>query len=162
MFRSRLHVADIVLDLQVRDEIAIACMPSEVQQIFVNLLGNAIEAMTPRGRMIIRLRPSCDWRDRRTMGMRITFADTGVGMDRAIIQRVFEPFFTTKTETGTGLGMWVVAQLVERHGGDIHIWSTPRYGASGTAISVFLPAEFSVIEGVEVGADRDPAESLHF
>lgn len=162
MFRGRLNATEVALDLQVRDEVAIACMPSEVQQVFVNLLGNAIEAMAPRGRLKIRLRPSCDWRDRRTQGMRVTFADTGVGMDGETKRRIFEPFFTTKTETGTGLGMWVVAQLVERHGGDIRIWSTPRYGASGTTVSLFLPTEFTAMEGVEVGAGTGATESLHF
>jgi signal transduction histidine kinase len=47
-------------------------------------------------------------------------------MDRATMRRIFEPFFTTKTETGTGLGMWVVAQLVERHHGHMRVWSTQR------------------------------------
>ncbi len=52
---------------------------------------------------------------------------------------MFEPFFTTKTETGTGLGLWVVAQLLERHKGSVRVWSSQRIEASGTAFSVFLP-----------------------
>ena len=52
------------------------------------------------------------------------FCDSGIGMDRATMQRIFEPFFTTKTETGTGLGMWVVGQLVERHHGHVRVWSS--------------------------------------
>jgi signal transduction histidine kinase len=52
---------------------------------------------------------------------------------------MFHPFFTTKTDTGTGLGMWVVSQLVERHKGHIQVWSTQRAGRSGTVFSVFLP-----------------------
>jgi two-component system CheB/CheR fusion protein len=71
--------------------------------------------------------------------MRVTFADSGVGMSRATMRQTFEPFFTTKTETGTGLGMWVVAQLVERHHGEVRVWSTQREGRSGTAFSVFIP-----------------------
>ena len=55
------------------------------------------------------------------------------------MRRIFEPFFTTKPETGTGLGLWVVAQLVERHNGRVRVWSSQRAGASGTAFSVFLP-----------------------
>ena len=55
------------------------------------------------------------------------------------MRRMFEPFFTTKMETGTGLGMWVVAQLVERHYGDVRVRTTQREGRSGTAFSVFLP-----------------------
>ena len=55
------------------------------------------------------------------------------------MRRIFEPFFTTKTETGTGLGMWVVAQLLERQHGHIRVWSTRRLGRNGTAFSIFLP-----------------------
>jgi PAS domain S-box-containing protein len=136
LFRGKLQAAKIDVDLQVEKERTIPCMPGEMQQIFANLLSNAIEAMPRGGRLAIRLRPSADWRDRTARGMRATFRDTGMGMDRATLRRVFEPFFTTKPDTGTGLGMWVVAQLVERHNGHVRGWSGP---ASGTAFSVFLP-----------------------
>lgn len=141
MFRSRINSAGIELDLQVKKEIEIACMPGETQQIFANLISNSIEAMPRGGRLRVRLHPTLDWRDGATAGMRVTVFDSGEGMDRAIRERLFEPFFTTKTETGTGLGMWVVAQLVGRHGGDVHVWSSTRAGASCTAVSVFLPVE---------------------
>jgi two-component system CheB/CheR fusion protein len=139
LFRARLRSARIEVEVRAEYEVPIACMSGEVQQIFANLFSNAIDAMPHGGRLVIRLRPSLDWRDRKTAGMRVTLCDTGVGMDRATMQRIFEPFFTTKTETGTGLGMWVVAQLVERHHGQVRIWSTQREGASATAISLFLP-----------------------
>lgn len=71
--------------------------------------------------------------------MRITFCDSGAGMDRDTMRRIDEPFFTTKPETGTGLGMWVVTELVNRHHGAVRVWSTQRAGRSGTAFSVFLP-----------------------
>lgn len=149
LFRPRMLAAGIELKVEVKSEVAIACMPSEAQQIFANLTANAIEAMPQKGRLRIRLRHARDWRSGRD-GMHITFVDSGVGMDRATIRRIFEPFFTTKAETGTGLGMWVVQQLVERHGGHVHIRSTPRYGASGTAISVFLPTGGAEARGLEV------------
>lgn len=139
LFRSKLMGGDIVVDVQAKGEVDMACMPSETQQIFANLLTNAIDAMPRGGRLVIRLRPSRDWRDGNTPGMRVTFFDSGVGMDGATLRRIFEPFFTTKTETGTGLGMWVVSQLVERHRGHIRVWSTQRERRSGTAFSVFLP-----------------------
>ncbi len=139
LFRSRLQVAEIRLEVHVSGEALIACMSSEAQQIFANLVSNAIEATPRGGKMQIRLRPSRDWRDYAARGMRVTFADSGVGMDRATMNRIFEPFFTTKLDTGTGLGLWVVAQLVERHRGDIRVWSSPRPHASGTVFSLFLP-----------------------
>jgi PAS domain S-box-containing protein len=139
LFRSRLQVAEIRLEVHVSGEALIACMSSEAQQIFANLISNAIEATPRGGKMQIRLRPSRDWRNYAARGMRVTFADSGVGMDRATMSRIFEPFFTTKLDTGTGLGLWVVAQLVERHRGDIRVWSSPRPHASGTVFSLFLP-----------------------
>jgi PAS domain S-box-containing protein len=139
LFRSKLRAADVVVEVRAEQEASVACMPSETQQIFANLLTNAVDAMPRGGRLIIRLRPSQDWRDRTIAGMRVTFFDSGVGMDRTTMRRIFEPFFTTKTETGTGLGMWVVAELVERHHGQVRVWSTQRARRSGTAFSVFLP-----------------------
>lgn len=139
LFRGRLRTAEIEVEVRVEDQVPIYCMPSEVQQIFANLVSNAIDAITFKGKLIVRLRPSCDWRNGAMRGMRATFFDTGVGMDRATMQRIFEPFFTTKAETGTGLGLWVVAQLVERHHGAVRVWSTQREQQSATAISVYLP-----------------------
>jgi PAS domain S-box-containing protein len=158
LFRPRIMAAGIDLKVEVVNEVAIACMPSEAQQIFVNLMANAIEAMPRSGQLTIRLRASRDWRKGAAEGMRVTFMDSGVGMDRATMRRIFEPFFTTKPETGTGLGMWVVHQLVERHGGHIRMWSTPRYGASGTVVSIFLPAGQKEVEGVEF--DNSASRSL--
>lgn len=139
LFGGRLRVGKIEAEVRVEREVQIACMPSEVHQIFANLVANAIEAMPRGGRLIIRLRAARDWRDGRTDGMRITFLDTGVGMSRAILRRIYEPFFTTKSDTGTGLGLWVVAQLVERHHGQVRGWSWRRGQAIGSAFTVFLP-----------------------
>jgi PAS domain S-box-containing protein len=148
LFRSKCMASQIDVDLIVEDERPVPCMASEMQQIFANLVTNSMEAMPRGGKLSIRVRPSRDWRDWRSEesringlaeGMRVTFCDSGVGMDRATLHRIFEPFFTTKAETGTGLGMWVVSQLVERHRGQVRVWSSSRLDHSGTAISIFLP-----------------------
>jgi PAS domain S-box-containing protein len=139
LFRGRLRSTQIEVDVHADREVGVSCMPGEVQQIFANLISNAIDAMPRSGRLVIRLRPSTYWRDPMTSGMRVTFHDSGTGMDSATINRMFEPFFTTKPETGTGLGMWVVAQLVERHHGHVRVWSSRGAEAGATCISVFLP-----------------------
>ena len=146
LFRGRLRSSRIQVEVRTENEVRISCMPGEMQQIVANLISNAIDAMLQGGRLIIRLQPSRDWRDRRTPGMRVTFLDSGVGMDRRTIQRIFEPFFTTKTDTGTGLGLWVVSQLVERHRGSVRVWSTRRMGRAATAISLFMPVGESSAE----------------
>jgi two-component system, chemotaxis family, CheB/CheR fusion protein len=89
----------------------------------------------------------------------VTFVDAGTGMSRATMRRIFEPFFTTKAETGTGLGMWVATQLVERHGGHMNLWSSQHAGASGTAISVFFPLTFPLTETTET-IDRVEAQAI--
>jgi len=147
MFRGKLRATDIAVDVRTEREAEVSCMPSEIQQIFANLVSNALDAMPRGGRLTIRLRPSRNWRDRDTPGMRVTVCDSGVGMDRETMRRMSEPFFTTKTETGTGLGMWVVAQLVEQHHGQVRVWSTQRGGRSGTAFSLFLPLQDAASEG---------------
>jgi PAS domain S-box-containing protein len=139
LFRSKLRSAGIATHVRAMREAGVAVMPTEMQQVFANLVSNAIDAMPQGGELVIRLRPSVDWRDGKTPGMRVTISDNGAGMDRATMRRVFEPFFTTKDVTGTGLGLWVVAQLTERRHGDVRVWSTQREGRSGTAFSVFLP-----------------------
>jgi PAS domain S-box-containing protein len=139
MFRGKLRTTDIEVQLKAERELPITCMLSETQQIFANLIANAIEAMQSGGRLVVRIRPSQDWRDRAISGMRATVCDTGAGIDRATAGRIFEPFFTTKPDTGTGLGLWVVAQLLDRSKGSVHVWSSQRTGSSGTAFSVFLP-----------------------
>jgi two-component system CheB/CheR fusion protein len=156
LFRGRLRTSQIEVELRCEHEVSILCMPGEVQQIVANLVTNAIDAMPRSGRLIIRLRPSRDWRDLKTPGMRVTFFDSGVGMDNATLLRIFEPFFTTKAETGTGLGMWVVAQLVERHHGSVRVWSTRRPDQSATAISLFLPLG----DAAEKELAADPAGSF--
>jgi len=157
LFRGRLRSAQIEVEVRAIREESISCMPGEVQQIFANLISNAIDAMPRGGRLVIRLRPARDWRNPQRRGMRITFCDSGTGMDRATMQRMFEPFFTTKTETGTGLGMWVVAQLVERHQGDVRAWSGQSAQSSTTAISIFLPSAGVPQSSLENGSLRQVA-----
>jgi len=139
MFRGRLQNTAISVAVEADEEIPITCMTSETHQIFANLIANAIDSMQRKGKLRIRIHASRDWRDRSARGMRVTVCDTGTGISREIRKEIFEPFFTTKPETGTGLGLWVVAQLVERHKGSVHSWSSQAPGASGAAFSVFLP-----------------------
>jgi PAS domain S-box-containing protein len=139
MFRGRLQNTAISVAMDASKELPITCMTSETHQIFANLIANAIESMQRKGKLCIRIHPSRDWRDRSVEGMRVTIGDTGTGISPSIREQIFEPFFTTKPETGTGLGLWVVAQLVERHKGSVHTWSSQAEGASGATFSVFLP-----------------------
>jgi Histidine kinase-, DNA gyrase B-, and HSP90-like ATPase len=112
--------------------------PTEVQQIFSNLVANALESVRPAGTLVLRVYASRPWEERR--GIRVLVADDGPGIEPEFRGKIFEPFFTTK-EKGSGLGLWVCRVLVERNGGSIRFHTTTRAGHSGTAFLVFLPSE---------------------
>ncbi len=104
----------------------------ELRQIVSNLLANSIDAVGRGG--VIQLRIS----DFHCQGyVRLTVADNGSGIRPEHLQPIFEPFFTTKKEIGTGLGLWVTRQIVEKHGGSIRVRSQV---GRGTVFSVYLPA----------------------
>jgi PAS domain S-box-containing protein len=115
--------------------------PGELRQVFSNLVGNSIEALSNGGQLVLHTRESRMASDRSRLGVRITVLDTGMGISRGIRKNLFAPFYTTKGEKGTGLGLWISRGIVEKHEGTIHVASTNRNGRSGTAFSVFLPYE---------------------
>ena len=71
--------------------------------------------------------------------MRITIADTGLGIPSQYLDSIFEPFFTTKKDSGTGLGLWVSRELVQKHGGTLRVRSRTSSPGCGTLFSIFLP-----------------------
>jgi two-component system CheB/CheR fusion protein len=143
LYNGKLLANSISVHRQYREVPPLLCLAGDLRQIFANIIGNAIDAMVSGGSLTIRVSASCDWRNRGRHGIRTTIADAGIGMNTETLHKIYEPFFTTKNETGTGLGMWVSAQLVERLQGELRVWSTTRLGKSGTAFSLFLPFELS-------------------
>jgi PAS domain S-box-containing protein len=138
IYESRITNSQIeVIREYSRDVGPVQVFESELRQVIANLLVNAIDATPPGGRVLIR---ECRCRRWSTgeRGVRITIADNGHGIEREVLSRIFEPFFTTKTNTGTGLGLWVTREIVDKHGGFIRVRS--RQGrASGTVFMFFLP-----------------------
>ena len=109
-----------------------------LQQVFLNLLLNAIQAMPAGGRLSVRA--SVEGRSQNGLDggfVRVDVADTGCGIPKESLDRIFEPFFTTKpVGEGTGLGLSVSYGIVEKVGGRIEVVSEPGQGAT---FSVFLP-----------------------
>ena len=103
-------------------------------QVFLNLCLNAIAAMEAGG----VLRVSLARRDERTV--RITVADTGIGIPKEDLPRVFDPYFTTRS-SGTGLGLAIVHKIVEAHGGEVRLESEP---GRGTTATILLPKKTEV------------------
>ncbi|MCI0350600.1 MAG: PAS domain S-box protein [Acidobacteriales bacterium] len=120
---------------------AIHAFPVEMRQLFANLVGNAIEAVGERGRILVHVFAGREWSNGGRRGLRIVIADNGHGIRAEFRNRIFEAFFTTKKEKGTGLGLWVVRGIVSKHEGLIRWRSSTKPGRSGTVFSVFLPAE---------------------
>jgi len=112
----------------------------EIRQIFANLVANAIEAMPVEGTLRIRISKGSAALDGR-LGARITLLDNGIGIPAANRKKIFEPFYTTKKDVGTGLGLWLTQNLVQKHNGSLQVRSCAETGRSWTAFSVFLPEQ---------------------
>lgn len=109
---------------------SIVCYPQQLNQVFLNLLLNAAQAMEKQGVITVRT-----WNDNDNVF--VSVADTGKGMSDDVRRRVFEPFFTTKEPgKGTGLGLSISADIVRKHGGEISVQSKT---GKGTTFTVRLP-----------------------
>ena len=105
----------------------------EILQVVSNLIVNALDALPADGTLAVRIR-------KRANMVHILIADNGHGIPVEYTGSIFEPFFTTKEEKGTGLGLPLSKQIIERHGGKIWVRSSVRPGKSGTTFRISLPA----------------------
>jgi PAS domain-containing protein len=112
----------------------------ELRQVMANLLANSLDAIGQNGRIVLRASASVDPDDGRRR-VRITVSDQGSGMPAPTMKEIFEPFFTTKGSVGTGLGLWVCKQLVEKNGGSIRVRSNMDGARRGTTFSMVLPGD---------------------
>ncbi|WP_319244988.1 ATP-binding protein [uncultured Propionivibrio sp.] len=100
------------------------CIPSEIRQVFMNLLANAAQATTGEGRIVIRTRRQADYAC-------IEITDNGHGIPPDILNRIFDPFFTTKpVGVGTGLGLSIAHGIIRKHAGRIEVDNRPGQGAT--------------------------------
>ncbi len=134
----------VVKDLAVTERIT--TVAGEVRQVLSNLLANALDATPSKGKIIVRTKFA---RASGTVArVQITVADTGSGIDPALKSKIWEPFFTTKKDIGTGLGLWVSKQIIEKHAGSIRF----RSSSKGTVFILFLPVTTVVqSRGVSAG-----------
>jgi signal transduction histidine kinase len=141
LYQGRLRTLNIKVERCFDPNIDLFCFAGELRQVFANLVGNAIDASNGGGLLRVRARRSRNWKDPSQAGVRFVVADTGAGMEPAVLERIFEAFFTTKSVTGTGLGLWVSHEIIAKHGGLIHVRSrTADLGVpSGTVFQLFIP-----------------------
>ncbi|AXO14164.1 sensor histidine kinase [Thalassospira indica] len=106
---------------------------TELQQVLVNLMVNALHAMPESGTLTLI---DADVDQAGKPGIKITVRDTGTGMDAKVLNRIFDPFYTTKRREGTGLGLSITRTLIDRQGGSLDVESEP---GKGTTFTIWLP-----------------------
>lgn len=148
LYRSRAGNKDMKIRVEIRQDPAICCVPSEIRQVIANLLNNSIDAVEVGGSVRIRISAARERNGAGSPGARLTIADSGYGIPATVRKHLFEPFFTTKKDVGTGLGLWISKNIVEKHGGTIKVKSSTMPGNSGTSFSIFLPLNAAVEEVV--------------
>jgi PAS domain S-box-containing protein len=140
LYQGRLANSNIHVDATYATATKIVCFENDIRQVLNNLIANAIDAMRHGGQLLVRAHDATDnssGQPRR--GIRITIADTGLGMSPTVRARLFEPFYTTKNLNGTGLGLWISAGIVARHHGRLTLRSSEDHVHHGTVFSLFLP-----------------------
>ena len=120
---------EVQLEWNTEEELLINGEPSELREVFVNIILNALDAMIVGGSIIINA--SAD-----DTTVRVSFTDSGTGMTEETMRHIFDPFYTTKGTSGLGMGLSESYRVVERHGGRIEVDSQP---GRGTTFAIFLP-----------------------
>jgi PAS domain S-box-containing protein len=136
VYNSRLMAKGITVECHFNDLRRISVSRGEMLQVVSNVIANAIDAMGAGGSLSIHTRKTAGIGGD---GIQVVVRDQGVGIQQDHLEKVFEPFFTTKGNLGTGIGLWVARQLVERRGGQITIASNTEPGKSGTVVTLYLP-----------------------
>ena len=137
-FNARLISKKISVDCEYTHRDSFFSSKDDLMQVFVNLLSNSVEAMPHGGVIKIKI-----WQ-REQDGIEISIRDTGCGIAPEELGRVFEPFFTTKGQLGTGIGLWVARELVEKHGGSVTIASQREAPENGTTVRVYFPFKHKI------------------
>lgn len=141
LYKARLNAAEIVIERDFRECSPVLAMAGELRQVILNLIGNSLDAIGRDGRLKIRASNAREHRNGLRSGIRLTVADSGSGIPPKIRKTLFEPFVSTKGNTGTGLGLWVSSQIIQRHSGTIQVKSCALSPCTGTVFSVFLPLQ---------------------
>jgi signal transduction histidine kinase len=136
IYERRLKTFGIATDCEFEPECTVVGITGELRQVLANLISNAIDAMPRGGRLRIRLARSRQWSNGLRRGVQVLIGDTGAGIPLSVRDTILEPFVSTKQEKGTGLGLWVSAEIVRKHGGIVRYRS--KIG-KGTVFRVFLP-----------------------
>lgn len=140
LFEPRMRRQEITTVRHLSADRLLLAYEGEVRQVIVNMLSNAIDASPNGGAILLRTAVRPDPVSGRP-GIILTIADNGSGMSQETQDHLFEPFFSTKGITGTGLGLWVSREIVDRHRGTMRVRSRIRSenAKGGTVFRIFFP-----------------------
>ena len=134
----RLELNKISLERRYSTERTIQGFPVELKQVFLNLIGNAVQAMPDGGKLRLHVFQSSGKEDAHKK-VCISICDTGTGIDSQSAKHLFEPFFTTKSTKGTGLGLWISKGIIQKYGGSIRFRTVALNGSTVTCFQVSVP-----------------------
>lgn len=137
LLHSKIAIKNAHIECQWDEDVKMHGVAGELRQVFSNLLANSLDAIEDHGCIVIRV-------TRLGNGsggtVRVTFADSGSGIQPNQRASIFDPFFSTKQEQGNGLGLWVTRQIIEKHRGSIRMRSCTTPPNRGTTFSITFPA----------------------
>lgn len=132
LLNSQAHLKNIKVLLPEFQDVIINCAKSQIKQVLINIIKNAIEASVPSGRVFVKLAHV-------TSNIHLDIIDEGPGIPSDILQRLNEPFFTTK-ENGTGLGLMISNQILKQHSGKLEIITNEIKGSTFRIILPYIDA----------------------
>jgi signal transduction histidine kinase len=140
LLQAKIRSTGAIIEPQCKVPMQVVGNAGELRQVLANLLANSLDAIGQDGKIVVRASASVDAKDG-SRWVRVAVSDGGTGMTAETMRSIFDPFFTTKGTVGTGLGLWVCRQLVEKHGGSIRVRSNTDGLRRGTTFSVLLPQD---------------------
>jgi len=127
LFRSRIIASKMIIETSLPPGIFVSAPQGEERQVIANLVGNALDAMPGGGRLILRMREFLNHKIGK-LCVRLTVADTGIGMNSGVQSRVFDAFYTTKGAVGNGLGLWLSQEIMKKCGSSMRLRSAVGRG----------------------------------
>jgi PAS domain S-box-containing protein len=165
LYQGRLNGLNVEVTREYDPELDLFCFAGEMRQVFANLIGNSLDALSADGRLTIRARRGHSWRDPAQTGVRFSIADNGCGMEPQVLARAFDAFFTTKEVTGTGLGLWVSQEILVKHHAVVAVRSraashklTGPETMTGTVFHIFVPDDPALMAAAAPAAASSAAD----
>ena len=151
MVSNRLYKQRIEADVSVVEGLPLISVdPQQLEQVLVNLLLNAVDAMPNGGKLGVQAELNSTKQDPPMVAIAVT--DDGAGIDKSDLAKIFQPFFSAKKGKGIGLGLSICSRIVQNHGGKITVESQP---GQGTTFSIHLPIEYKPARDTEHAAGEE-------